>query len=203
MDGLLLFLMTYGSWLVLCWVFLDLTVVPVPSEIVLLIAGSLSASGHLGPGWIILAAVVGAVLADHLWFYLGRRRGSPALHLFCRLTSRSSQCHDKTLALFSRFGSLSLLVAKFFPGLRTVVPSMAGASRVPYPVFLGADGAGAFVWAVAVSGLGYVFAGQVGEIVVALRGLHAAALWAMVGLIVGLSMFRHLYARRLPPDTHH
>ncbi|MBI2000912.1 MAG: hypothetical protein HYS69_07000 [candidate division NC10 bacterium] len=67
MDGLLLFLMTYVSWLVVCWVFLDLTVVPVPSEIVLLIAGCPSVSGHLGPGWIILAAVPGgALLADWL-----------------------------------------------------------------------------------------------------------------------------------------
>ncbi|MBI2115551.1 MAG: hypothetical protein HYT85_10775 [candidate division NC10 bacterium] len=55
------------SWLVVCWVFLDLTVVPVPSEIVLLIAGCPSVSGHLGPGWIILAAVPGgALLADWL-----------------------------------------------------------------------------------------------------------------------------------------
>ncbi len=154
MDDLLPVLITYGSWLVLSWVFLDLTMVPIPSEIVLLVAGSLAVSGRIEFGFAILAGMLGALLADHVWFYLGRRRGRPALHLLCRLTSRSSQCHDKTLALFSRFGVLSLFVAKFFPGVRTVVPSMAGASRVPYLVFLGADGAGAFVWVLTVWVLG-------------------------------------------------
>ena len=200
MDDLLPVLITYGSWLVLCWVFLDLTIVPIPSEIALLVAGSLAVSGRIEFGFTILAGVLGALLADHLWFYLGRRRGRPALHLLCRLTSRSSQCHEKTLALFSRFGVSSLLLAKFFPGLRAVVPSMAGALGVPYPLFLGAGGMGTLVWVVAVSSLGYVFAGQVRDMVGTLRHLHAAALWAMLGFAVGLPMFAHLYVRRPPRD---
>lgn len=200
MEDLVPVLITYGSWLVLGWVFLDLAMVPIPSEIILLVAGSLAVSGRIEFGFAILAGVLGAVLADHVWFYMGRRRGSPALHLLCRLTSRSSQCHDKTLALFSRFGVFSLFVAKFFPGLRTVVPSMAGASRVPYLVFLGADGVGAFVWVLTVSGLGYVFAGQVREMVGTLRHLHAAALWVALGIVVVLPLFAHLYVRRPPRD---
>jgi len=199
-EDLVPVLITYGSWLVLGWVFLDLTMVPIPSEIVLLAAGSLAASGRIEFSFAILAGVVGALLADHVWFYVGRRRGQPALHLLCRLTSRSSQCHDKTLALFSRFGVLSLVVAKFFPGLRTVVPSMAGASGLPYPVFLGAGGMGTLIWVVAISSLGYVFAGQVREMVGTLRHLHAAALSVMLGLAVGLPLFAHMYARRPSGD---
>ena len=196
MDVVLGFLTTYGSWLVLSWVFLDLTVVPIPSEIVLLVAGSLAASGRLGLGRIILAAVLGALTADHLWFYFGRRQGGPAVHLMCRLTGRSSQCQEKTLAFFSRFGLLSLLLAKFLPGLRVVIPSMAGASWVPYPTFLGAGGMGTAVWAVAVPSLGYAFAGQVGAMVGALQSLHGAARWAIVGIALGALMAGHMYVRR-------
>jgi len=196
MDGLLQFLMTYGSWLILAWVFLDLTVVPIPSEIVLLVAGSLAASGRLGLGRIILAAVLGALTADHVWFYFGRRQGGPAVHLVCRLTGRSSQCQEKTLAFFSRFGPLSLLLAKFLPGLRVVIPSLAGASRVPYPTFLGAGGMGTAVWAVAVPSLGYALAGQVGAMVGALQSLHGAARWAIVCIALGALMAGHMYVRR-------
>lgn len=195
MDAVLELLTTYGSWLVLTWVFLDLTVVPIPSEIILLVAGSLAASGRLGIGGTILAAVLGALMADHLWFYIGRQRGGPAVHLLCRLTARSSECQQKTLAFFSRFGLLSLLFTKFLPGLRVVIPSMIGASRVPYPVFLGADGAGTAVWAVAVPSLGYAFAGQVGAMVGALQSLHGAVRWAITGIAVGALMAGHMYVR--------
>ncbi len=196
MDALLRVLPTYGPWVVLCWVFLDLTLVPIPSEIVLLVAGSLAASGRLGIGRIILAAGLAALLADHLWFSLGRRRGGLALHVLCKLTGRSAQCRDKTLAFFARFGLFSLLVGKFFLGLRAVVPSMAGASRIPYPVFLGADVLGTLVWAVAVSSLGSMFSSQVAQIVALFRGAHAAGLWGAIGIAVGLSMAGHLYLRR-------
>ncbi len=196
MDVVLGLLTTYGSWLVLTWVFFDLTIVPIPSEIVLLVAGSLAASGQLGLGHIVLAAVLGALLADHLWFYFGRRRGGPAVHLMCRLTGRSSQCEEKTLMFFSRFGLLSLLLAKFLPGLRVVIPSMAGASGVRYPVFLGAGTMGTFICAVAVPSLGYAFAGQVGAMVGGLQSLHGAARWAIGGIALGALMAGHMYVRR-------
>lgn len=201
MDQLWFLFIAYGSWVVFCWILLDLTVVPVPSEILLLVAGSLSASGHLRPARIIVAGLLGALVADHLWFYLGRRQGSPAVHFLCRLTRRSSLCHAKALEFFARFGPAALLVAKFFPGLRTVVPSMAGGSRIRYLVFLGTDGAGSLAWVAAVSGLGYLFAGQVGEIVVALRGLHAAAFWTILLLVAGLFMVGHLQTRRPHQET--
>ncbi len=196
MSGPLELLSSYGACIVLGWVFLDLTVVPIPSEIVLLVAGSLAASGRLGLGRIILAAVLGALTADHLWFYFGRRQGGPAVHLLCRLTGRASQCQEKTLAFFSRFGPLSLLLAKFLPGLRVVIPSLAGASRVPYPTFLGAGGMGTAVWAVSVPSLGYVFAGQVGAMLGALQSLHGAARWALVCIALGALAAGHMYARR-------
>lgn len=196
MNGLLQILLTDGSWVILAWVFLDLTLVPIPSEIGLLAAGSLVASGRLGMAWIILAAVLGALAADHVWFYVGRRQGGPAVHLLCRLTARSPECRAKTLAFFSRFGPLSLVVGKFFLGLRAVVPSMAGASQIPYPVFLAADAIGALVWAGAVSGLGYLFSKEVAQVVAVLHGMHTAGLWGAVGVVAGLTMAGHLYLRR-------
>jgi membrane protein DedA with SNARE-associated domain len=191
----------HDSWVVFCWILLDLLVMPFPSEILLLVAGSLSASGHLRLDRIILAGLLAAVAADHLWFYLGRRQGSPAVHFLCRLTRRSSQCHAKTLNFFVRFGPAALLVAKFFPGIRTVAPSMAGASHIPYLVFLGAGGVGSLAWVAAASGLGYVFAAQIAELVVALQGLHAAAFWTIVVLLASLFMASHLHARRPPRRT--
>jgi membrane protein DedA with SNARE-associated domain len=190
----------YGSWVVFCWILLDLTVVPLPSEILLLLAGSLVASGDLVPTRIVVAGLLGALVADHVWFCLGRRQGSPAVHVLCRLTRRSPQCHAKTMAFFARFGLAALLVAKFFPGLRAVVPSMAGASRLSYFVFLFAGGMGSLLWVAAVSSLGYVLADQIGGIVVALRGLHTVVFWAVVVLGAGLVMVGHLWTRYLPQD---
>lgn len=197
MSGALPFLAAYGSWMILSWVFLDLTLVPVPSEIVLLVAGSSAASGHIGFDRIIVAAFVAGMLADHFWFLLGRRQGRPAVHLWCRLASRSPQCREKTLAFFSRRGLLSLLLVKFLPGLRAVVPSMVGASGVPYHRFLTVDGIGTLLWAGAVPGLGYLFAEEVTRAIRILGHAHIAVLWGTLGIAIGLSMVGHLQRRRL------
>ncbi len=196
MDHPLLFLKAFGSWVVLGGVFLDLTLLPFPSEILLVLAGSLAVSGQLRLGVLILAGTFGALLADHLWFFLGRRRAGPTLRLLCRVTGRPPHCEEKAVAFFARFGRFSLLVAKFFPGLRTIVPSLAGAAALSYGAFLRADGVGTSLWVIAFSGLGYVLAGQIRDLLAALQGVQAAALWIVGGIAVGLSVFGQVWARR-------
>ncbi len=188
MDHPLLILKAFGTWVVFGGVFLDLTLLPFPSELLLLLAGSLAVSSQLRLGVLILAGTLGALLADHLWFLLGRRRAGPMLRLLCQVTGRFPHCEERAVAFFTRFGRLSLLVAKFFPGLRTMVPSLAGATALSYGEFLRADGLGTTLWVTTFSGLGYVLAGRVHDLLAALQEVHAAAFWIVAGTIVGLSI---------------
>ena len=73
-----------------------------------------------------------------MWHELGRRRGAQILSGLCRLTLEPDVCVRRTQNLFVRFGAWTLLVAKFLPGLTTVLPPMAGAfgiSRLRFVLF--------------------------------------------------------------------
>ncbi|KAB2965774.1 DedA family protein, partial [Zoogloea sp.] len=114
---------------------------PVPAVPTLLLAGSLTAGpGQLGA--MLAAATLASVLADWLWYGMGRRFGYRVLAGLCRLSINPASCVSQTEARFVRWGLSSLVVAKFVPGFSTVAPPIAGALRMALPGFLAAAGAG-------------------------------------------------------------
>src|SRR5439155_1467411 len=91
---------------------------------------------------ILVIATVASLLADLIWYYLGRQRGSRVLALLCRLSLEPDSCVRRTENLFARHGTRSLLIAKFVPGLSTVAPPLAGIFGVGVARFVLYGGAG-------------------------------------------------------------
>ena len=133
---------------------------PVPAIVFLMAAGALSAHGYMQASTVVLLSVLACLLADGLWFWLGRKWGAQVMRLLCRLTAdprRSSRdAHDR----FSRYGLPLLCVAKFIPGLDGLMPPLAGAEAVSPTSFLALDAIGSFIWSSFYVGVGYVFSGQ-------------------------------------------
>lgn len=119
---------------------------PVPAVPTLLLAGSLvEAPGSLGK--VLAAAIVASVLADWAWYWAGKLFGYRVLAGLCKLSINPSSCVSQTEARFVRWGTSSLVVAKFIPGFSTVAPPIAGALRMNQWGFLLAAGVGAALWA--------------------------------------------------------
>jgi membrane protein DedA with SNARE-associated domain/rhodanese-related sulfurtransferase len=127
-------------------VFLDQIGVPIPAFPALLGAGALVASGELSLPVCVLVAVVASLLADGIWYGIGRARGSKVLNLMCKLSWRPDTCVSKTKNAFSVLGSNTLLFAKFVPGLSTLAPPLAGITQVPLLRFALYDAAGTVIW---------------------------------------------------------
>lgn len=128
-------------------VFLEQIGVPIPSFPALLGAGALVASGELSLPVCLAVAVAAALLADVIWYGIGRVRGGNVLNLMCRLSWKPDTCVSKTKTAFSRHGTQTLLIAKFVPGLSTLAPPLAGITQVPFLRFVLYDGAGTVIWA--------------------------------------------------------
>ena len=94
----------------------------------------------------LLAMLAACIIADTIWFALGRRYGNSVLKLLCRLSFEASTCVSKTEGYFTRRGPVTLLFAKFVPGLSTVAAPIAGQTGMPYPRFLAWDLAGSLIW---------------------------------------------------------
>lgn len=151
------YVMTYGLPLVFGVVLLEQLGAPIPALPVLVVAGALSVDRDLTP-WQVLAVAVGAsLIADTVWFLLGRLQGQRILKTLCRISLSPDSCVRQTESVFERWGMPSLLVAKFVPGFSTVAPPMAGATRASLPAFLVYDGGGALLWAGAGVAAGMVF----------------------------------------------
>src|ERR1700689_4476538 len=103
----------YGVGFVFVNVFIEQAGLPLPAVPAMVIAGGLAAEGRLPP-WGLLGAAVGAALvADSLWFSLGRWRGRRVLKTVCKVAVSPGSCGQRMEWLYQRFGLRALLVCKF------------------------------------------------------------------------------------------
>ena len=142
----IVFFVHYAYLLIFLWVLVEQIGIPIPSIPVLLTAGTLSATHRVSWVGITLAMLTACIISDSIWFALGRRYGNSVLKLLCRLSFEASTCVSKTEGYFTRRGSVTLLFAKFIPGLSTVAAPIAGQTGMAYPRFLAWDLAGSLIW---------------------------------------------------------
>ena len=131
MHAVIPFLLRHGYWVLAANVFAEQLGLPVPSFPVLLAMGALAGLGFRSFDISLGLAVCAAMLSDAIWFRLGRVRGRSILNLLCRLSLEPDSCVSNTKGLFSRFGALALVFAKFVPGLGAAAAPLAGLRACP------------------------------------------------------------------------
>jgi membrane protein DedA with SNARE-associated domain len=161
MSGLWEFVLRHGYGLLFVVVLVEQLGVPVPAVPVLLIMGALAGLGFYSISVALSLAVVAALMADVVWFQLGRRRGDSILGLLCKLSLEPDSCVKQTTRAFDKWGPATLLTAKFVPGLSTVAPPLAGSSNLSLMGFLAYDGAGSLLWAGTSLGAGFLLRREV------------------------------------------
>ena len=153
-----------------------------PGDSLLFFAGFLSsnAGGHYLPAlpWVALTCVVAAITGDQVGYAIGRKFGPRVLQ---RPKSRffNPEYVAKSEAFFAKHGSKTIVLARFVPIVRTFVPTVAGASHMPYRTFVTFNVLGGVLWGAGITTLGYFL----GEIDAVKNNIEIAAL-----VIVGLSV---------------
>src|SRR5437763_14742535 len=95
---------------------------PVPAVPFLLLAGAQTATDGLFALKALAAAGLASLIADSAWFLAGRRYGRSVLGLLCRVSISPGTCVQKSEISFARRGVLTILFAKFIPGVCTLTP---------------------------------------------------------------------------------
>jgi membrane protein DedA with SNARE-associated domain len=181
MDWFSLFIARYGWAAMFLFSFIDNIGAPFPAFPVFVLAGALAAAGYVSLPILVAGAVLGAVVADGIWYYVGRRRGKRVLFMLCRISLNPDVCVESAVDQFNRRKTVTILLAKFLPGVNLVMPPLAGIAGVPLPRFLSIDSLGALLWAAAGIGLGRVFGL---EIAGSANTLQGGMLWVLAaGLI--------------------
>ncbi|MGB6975511.1 MAG: VTT domain-containing protein [Terracidiphilus sp.] len=139
-------LLIYGYLLLFAWVLVEQLGIPLPATPVLLAAGALAAQHQLSILGALVVAVLATLIADTTWFLVGRRYGHLVLRILCRLSLEPTICVRRTQDSFGRRRAVTLLFAKFVPGLATLAPPVAGGNGMAFGTFLLFDGTGAILW---------------------------------------------------------
>ena len=187
------FLIRHGYAVLFGWVLLEQMGLPIPAAPLLIAAGALARAGKMNLTLAVALAFIAVILADLFWYSLGRYRGGRILKLLCRISLEPDSCVRRTENLFVRHGVLSLLVAKFVPGLNTAAPSLAGIFRMPLRRFMIFDSLGAFFWVVTVTSLGLIFSEQLEEIALRWGGWLVAVL---AGSLAAYVLWKFIQRRR-------
>lgn len=191
------------------WVLAEEIGLPVPSMPGLLAMGALVGDGKYGFAPALLLAASAVVLADSVWYLLGKFKGNSVLNLLCRISLEPDSCVSETRSWFRKLEGWALVVAKFIPGLNTIAAPMAGLTRMPAWKFLLADGAGGVLWASSFLGLGFAFHGQLDDVARVLMrtgsrfGLMLAsllALWILYKTYQRRRFLRTLRGARITPQ---
>jgi len=196
MHSTLEFVLRHGYALVFLFVFMEQAGLPIPSLPILLAVGALAGAGKLSLALALGLAVVASVIADSIWYELGRLRGHSILSLLCRISLEPDSCVRRTENAFAQRGARSLLVAKFIPGLSTAAPPLAGMLRMRLSRFFTWDAAGALLWAASYAGLGFIFSAQLDRVAVHVQRLGSGLLVLLLGGLAAYVGFKYYQRQR-------
>jgi len=125
-----------------------------PGDSILFSAGLVAAAhGNINIVILVTAIFLAAFFGDQVGFVIGRVVGRP--YLDKRESPRIKRMITKSEAFYEKYGWWAVVIARYFPWIRTFVPPIAGAAKMNYYKFLSANALGAFLWGVGITLAGF------------------------------------------------
>ena len=179
--------MSQGGYLGVAFLmFIENVFPPIPSEVVMPLAGFLAARGQFMLPIVILVGTFGSVLGATFWYWVGFRIGPVRLRNFAerhgRWLTMSASDVDAATLWFQRHGGLAVLIGRFLPGVRTLISVPAGVARMPLGRFLVYTTLGSLVWIGGLAALGYVLQSQYEKVSGWIDPVGTAVLIGAVGI---------------------
>ena len=134
---------------------LESTVLPVPSELVLIPAGYLAYQGKMNLILILLTSTVGSLFGAFVNYGLALWVGRPFLERYGKYFFVRPALLHKTDAFFARHGAISTFTGRLIPGIRHLISLPAGLCRMKVMTFALYTGLGAGIWSIVLIALGY------------------------------------------------
>jgi len=180
---------------------LETVVPPIPSEVILPIAGMRAANGPLGLPGVIIAGTLGSMTGNLFWFLLARRISEDGLRRFVirhgRWITMDWRDVEKAQRLFDQHGGGIVFTARLLPAVRTFVSIPAGVAHMPLGRFLAWSTMGTLIFCAAFTGAGYAAGANVVRIEEIMRPVTAV----IVGGIILWYIWRQLTWKRSHPEA--
>lgn len=127
--------------------------IPLPSEIIMGIAGFLAYKGEMSVVGIGLAGALGNICGSTIMYFLGSRGGRPLVDKYGHYFHISNERFNKVETWFAKWGDIVVFASQLLPVVRTFVSLPAGVLKINFPKFILYTFSGALIWCTL---LGYI-----------------------------------------------
>ncbi len=174
---------------------------PIPSEVIMPLAGFTASRGELSVIGAVVAGSVGSLAGTALYYFLGRAVSEQSLRRWVRAHGKwvavGEDDVDKAMRWFGRHGHWALLVCRFIPGVRTFISLPAGLCGMAFGEFLAYSLVGVVVWTAALTYAGVALGKNYARVAMYIGPIA----WIVVGALAAAFAFLVLRRRKggLPP----
>ncbi|HEX2910003.1 MAG TPA: DedA family protein [Chloroflexia bacterium] len=205
-NSLIDFLKTFYQsvgWLgVLLMMAIESMMIPLPSEIIMPLAGWLLIHNTAGdaPLWLQLvwAGVVGGagcLLGSVIAYWIGRLGGRPLVIKYGKYVLINTHHLDVSERWMMRWGALASFVSRLLPVVRTFCSLPLGVAEAPFVAFCVLTFAGSFIWSIALAGIGFALGSQFEEVRNSISWLDYPII-AIILLLIGWFIYSNLKKRK-------
>lgn len=163
---------------------LESTVLPVPSEAVLIPAGYLAHQGKMSFELIVLASTLGSLAGASLNYVFALWVGRPFLERWGKYFFVRQELLHKTDIFFLKHGAISTFTGRLIPGIRHLISLPAGLTRMNYGKFAFYTCLGAGIWSLILTAMGWYIGGNQELIARYLKQITIAVVLVMITGIV-------------------
>lgn len=170
--------------------FLENVVPPIPSELIMPLAGFIAARDGFTVWGAIAAGTGGSLAGAVAWHWIGRRVGEARVRDFFRRHGRwaglTGTDVDRSMEWFRRRGRIAVLIGRLIPAVRTFISLPAGFAGMPFVPFLLYSLIGTAAWTAALTYAGVLL----GRNYDAVKDYLSPASWVVVGGIVAWYLYK-------------
>jgi membrane protein DedA with SNARE-associated domain len=177
-------------------VLLETVFPPVPSEVVLPLAGFLAQQGSMNAVLVLALATLGSYSGAVLLYLLGAKLGEErVVRGLSKLPLVDREDFEKAARWFDRHGRSAVFFGRLIPGVRSLISLPAGAEHMPLGTFTLFTVAGSLLWNVLLIGLGY-FLGTQYHLVDQYSQYFDIVIYVALGALIGWLILRRVRRRR-------
>ena len=175
---------------------------PVPSEVVLPLAGYTASRGHYGVVSAVVWATIGSLVGALALYYVGAAWGADRVRRTAeRIPLVRGRDVDRAIDWFGRHGRSAVFLGRLVPGVRSLISVPAGVDRMPLAQFVLWTTAGSLLWNGLLIGAGYELGAQ-WHVIERYVGNASTVAYVLLGLAVLLLVVRRVRRRaRQQPTT--
>jgi membrane protein DedA with SNARE-associated domain len=182
-----------GYWGIGLLMFLENLFPPIPSELIMPLAGFTVSQGRMNFGLAVLAGTVGTMAGTFAWYYLGRVVNYQRLETWANRYGKWIGVTvieiDRVNNWFNKHGNKAVFFGRMLPGIRTLISLPAGMNKMPIGSFTLYSTMGTLIWTLALTTAGFLLGDNYAMIEQYLAPVSKIILFGLVGLM-GYWLFR-------------